>query len=94
MTEKTHVIIDDDLYMDVDTSTINSKSNNKDNTANVVDISSKFDEINEQLDHIEVSVYQLEESLTPQTASYHNAGIFVNIVLGIIFALIIILLIL
>lgn len=93
MTEKTNVIIDDDLYMDVDTSTINSKSNNKD-TANVVDISSKFDEINEQLDHIEVSIYQLEKSLTPQTASYHNAGIFVNIILGIIFALIIILLIL
>ncbi|WP_304125426.1 hypothetical protein [Methanosphaera cuniculi] len=93
MTEKTNVIIDDDLYMDVDTSTIKSKSNNKD-TANVVDISSKFDEINEQLDHIEVSIYQLEKSLTPQTASYHNAGIFVNIILGIIFALIIILLIL
>lgn len=93
MTEKTNVIIDDDLYIDVDTSTIKSKSNNKD-IENVVDISSKFDEINEQLDHIEVSIYQLEKSLTPHTTSYHNAGIFVNIVLGIIFALVIILLIL
>lgn len=93
MSDELNVIIDDDLYMDVNTSTVKSGNPQQNTTTPTVDMLSKFDEIDEQLDHIEVAIYQLEESLTPQSVSYYSAGVFVNIVIGIVFALIIILLI-
>lgn len=100
MVEKTSIIIDNDLVLDVDTGIIGSKKTDIDN--NSKESIFPIDEIMSELDKLECSINDLETSLDPRTTSnlsekgregvYEKAGLLTNVVIGVIIALIIIIL--
>lgn len=102
MVEKTSIIIDNDLILDVDTGIIGSKKTNVDN--NSENSIFPINEIMSELDKLESSINDLETSLDPRTTSnlsekgregvYEKAGLLTNVVIGVIIALVIIILLL
>ena len=89
-----NVIIDDDLILDVDTSTIKTKDSM---TQEITIPEFPSDEINKELDYIENAINDLYSSLDANTTSrlsadnregiYHKQGMITNIVIGVIVAL-------
>lgn len=98
--EVSNIIIDDEFILNVETSTIENKSNQKNNKSS----SLYLDDINEIVDRLEDSIMDLENSLDPRSVSrmsygnregiYLKEGFLTNVVLGVIIALILIILLL
>lgn len=94
--EISNIIIDDDLILDVNTGIVGSKS--------IIQEGESFpnDEILEEIERIEDAITDLENSLDPHTTSrlsesgregiYLTQGLFTNVVIGILIALVIIIL--
>lgn len=91
-----NIIIDDELVLDVDSGVIASKSS--------ISPKSTFpnDELLEKIDRIEDAIVDLETSLDPHTTSrlsksgregiYLTQGLFTNVILGVVIALVLIIL--
>lgn len=94
-----NVIIDNDLILDVDTSTIKTKDSLIQENA-IPEF--PVEEINKELDYIEDAIDDLYSSLDASTTSrlsadnregiYHKQGMITNIVMGVIVALLLALL--
>lgn len=94
--EFSNIIIDEDLILDVNTGIVGSKNNiPKDNAF-------AHDELLERIDRVEDAIADLEASLDPHTTSrlsksgregiYIIQGLFTNVVIGMIIALVLIIL--
>jgi len=94
--EISNIIIDDELVLNVDTGVIGSKNNlPKENTF-------AHDELLERIDRVEYAIKDLETSLDPHTTSklsksgregiYLTQGLFTNVIIGMIIALVLIIL--
>lgn len=94
--EISNIIIDDELILDADTGIVGSKSNvPKKNTY-------AYDELLERIDRVEYAIKDLETSLDPHTTSrlsksgregiYLTQGLFANVMIGVIIALVLIIL--
>lgn len=96
-----NVIIDNDLILDVDTSTIKAKDSMI-QEHNIPEFPA--DEINKELDYIEEAIDDLYSSLDASTTSrlsadnregiYLKQGMITNIVMGVIMALLLVILLL
>lgn len=94
--EVSNIIIDDELVLDVNTGIVGSKTNvPKENTL-------AHDELLERIDRVEYAIKDLESSLDPHTTSrlsksgregiYLTQGLFTNVVIGAVIALVLIIL--
>ncbi|WP_455645314.1 tetrahydromethanopterin S-methyltransferase subunit MtrB [Methanosphaera sp.] len=100
MGNDTTIIIDDDLVLDVNSGIIGTKNNLSTTTTQIFPI----DDVINEIDRLETSINNLESSLNPKTTSslsesgregvYEKAGLLTNIIIGVIFALIFIILLL
>lgn len=100
MKDSSNIVIDDELILDSNSYVVGFKSDNK----RVSNSSFSTDELNDIMDRVALSIEDLEKSLDINSTSrlsqpgrngiYLKEGLITNIIIGIIFTLILIILLL